>query len=214
MRDTTIASCTRDFKVICNMAANKSPVDDAKIRATADQIAEAIKANAPNIMDKTIKSADDPGATVFMAMALMAHPELQQHLGDTTSRYDTPRYYSCDENGYELGTGLLCDLILECGYTLNQYDTDQDEDEAAGVILTIGYRREYFQLICVIDFNESDPGEEELFDHRAEKMASTFRSSVIEALKDLHPKSDDFGIMEVTRWGTFNGLPLFEHVGE
>ena len=96
---------------------------------------------------------------------------------------------------------------------MNQYDTDQEENEAAGVILTISYRREYFQLICVIDFNESDPGEEELFDYRAEKMASTFRSSVIEVLKDLHPKSD-FGVMEVTRWGTFNGLPLFEHVGE
>lgn len=194
------------------MAANKPPVDDTKIRATADQIAEAITANASNIMDKTIKSANDPEATVFMVMALMAHPELQQHLGDTTSKYDTPQYYSRDENGCKLSTGPLCDLILECGYTLNQYDTDQEEDEAAGVILTISYRREYFQLICVIDFNESDP-EEELFDYRAEKMANTFRSSVIEALKDLHPKSD-FGIMEVTRWGTFNGLPLFEHVGE
>jgi hypothetical protein len=193
------------------MAANKPPVDDAKIRAIADQIAEAITANAPSIMDKTIKSADDPEATIFMVMALMAHPELQQHLGDATSRYDTPQYYSRDENGCELSTGLLCDLILECGYTLNQYDTDQEEDEAAGVILTISYRREYFQLICVIDFNESDPEEEELFDDRAEKMASTFRSSVVEALKNVHPKSD-FGVMEVTRWGTFNGLPLFEHV--
>lgn len=209
MQDTTT---TRNFKVICNMAANKPPVDDTKIRATADQIAEAITANASNIMDKTIKSANDPEATVFMVMALMAHPELQQHLGDTTSKYDTPQYYSRDENGCKLSTGPLCDLILECGYTLNQYDTDQEEDEAAGVILTISYRREYFQLICVIDFNESNP-EEELFDYRAEKMANTFRSSVIEALKDLHPKSD-FGIMEVTRWGTFNGLPLFEHVGE
>ena len=214
MQDTTTTSCMRNFEVICNMIAKKPPVDDAKIRATADQIAEAIKANAPNIMDKTIKSAGDPGATVFMAMALMAHSELQQHLGDTTSKYDTPQYYSRDENGYELSTGLLCDLILECGYTLNQYDTDQEEDEAAGVILTISYRREYFQLICVIDFNESDPGEEELFDDRAKKMANTFRSSVVEALKNIHPKSDDFGIMEVTRWGTFNGLPLFEHVGE
>ena len=214
MRDTTIASCTRDFEVICNTTANESPVDDAKILATADQIAEAITANASNIMDKTIKSADDPGATVFMAMALMAHPELQQHIGDTTSRYDTPRYYSRDENGYELGTGLLCDLILECGYTLNQYDTDQEENEAAGVILTISYRREYFQLICVIDFNESDPDEEDIFNHRAETMASTLRNSVVEALKDLNPKSDDFGIIEVTRWGTFNGLPLFEHLGE
>ena len=93
---------------------------------------------------------------------------------------------------------------------MNQYDTDQEEDEAAGVILTISYRREYFQLICVIDFNESDP-EEELFDDRAEKMANTLRSSVVEALKNVHPKSD-FGIMEVTRWGTFNGLLLFEHV--
>ena len=213
MQDTTTTSCTRDFKVICNMVANRPPVDGAKIRATADQIAKAITANASNIMDKTIKSDNDPEATVFMAMALMAHPELQQHLGDTTSRYDTPQYFSRDENGYELSTGLLCDLILECGYTLNQYDTDQEENEAAGVILTISYRREYFQLICVIDFNESDPGEEELFDDRAEKMASTFRSSVIEVLKDLHPKSD-FGVMEVTRWGTFNGLPLFEHVGE
>ncbi|MCR4753648.1 MAG: hypothetical protein K5837_04510 [Candidatus Saccharibacteria bacterium] len=211
MQDTTI---TRDFKVICNTVANRPPVDDAKILATADQIAEAITANASNIMDKTIKSADNHGATVFMAIALMAHPELQQYLGDTTSRYDTPRYYSRDENGYELGTGLLCDLILECGYTLNQYDTDQDEGEAAGVILTIGYRCEYFQLVCVIDFNESDPGEEELFDHRAEKMADTLHGSVVEALKNIHPKSDDFGIMEVTRWGTFNGLPLFEHIGE
>ena len=192
------------------MVANRPPVDGAKIRATADQIAKAITANASNIMDKTIKSANDPEATVFMAMALMAHPELQQHLGDTTSRYDTPQYFSRDENGYELSTGLLCDLILECGYTLNQYE----ENEAAGVILTISYRREYFQLICVIDFNESDPGEEELFDDRAKKMANTFRSSVVEALKNIHPKSDDFGIMEVTRWGTFNGLPLFEHVGE
>ena len=193
MQDTT-TSCTRDFKVICNMAANKSPVDDAKIRATADQIAEAIKANAPNIMDKTIKSADDPGATVFMVMALMAHPELQQHLGDTKSKYDTPQYYSRDENGYELSTDLLCDLILECGYTLNQYDTDQEENEAAGVILTISYRREYFQLICVIDFNESDPNEEDIFDDRAEKMASTLCYSVIEALENIRPKSGDFGI--------------------
>ncbi len=211
MRDTTIR---RNFKVICNMAADRPPVDDAKIRATADQIADAIAENAPRIMDKTIKSAGDPEATVFMVMVLMAHPKLQQHLGDTTSRYDTPQYYSRDENGYELGTSLLCDLILECGHTLCQYDTDQEEDEAAGVILTIGYRREYFQLICVIDFNESNPREEALFDYRAEKMASTLHGSVVEALKDIHPKSDDFGIMEVTRWGTFNGLPLFEHIGE
>ena len=102
MQDTTTTSCTRDFKVICNMVANRPPVDGAKIRATADQIAKAITANASNIMDKTIKSANDPEATVFMAMALMAHPELQQHLGDTTSRYDTPQYFSRDENGYEL----------------------------------------------------------------------------------------------------------------
>ena len=38
MQDTTTTSCTRDFKVICNMVANRPPVDGAKIRATADGI--------------------------------------------------------------------------------------------------------------------------------------------------------------------------------
>ena len=104
MQDTTTTSCTRDFKVICNTAANKPPVDDAKIRATADQIAEAIMANASNIMDKTIKSANDPEATVFMAMALMAHCKQVRHAMVLQSRRRWPQTFNWPS--LRLNTGM------------------------------------------------------------------------------------------------------------
>lgn len=180
-------------------------IDYGQIRATIEAIVESIKDNAQEkIMDATIRAAGNDAAAISMAMAIVPQPDILSII-DPNSKYAKPVYFFRSEHGAELDDNPKLHLTFEMGYLLEQYEIGRDEEYAPGVIFDICDKyHNYFTILCVIDYDNGDIDEVE-FSDRAEDMLLTLRKSINNALSDISNEN-----LEVTHWGTFDGLPLVE----
>ena len=180
-------------------------IDYDQIQATIKAIAKSIEDNAQEkIMGATIHAAGNDDAAISMAMAIISAPDILSIIGPD-DKYTKPVYYFRSEHGAELDDDSKLHLTLEMGYLLKQYEIGRDEKYAPGVIFDISDKYlTYFTILCVIDYDNGDIDEVE-FSDRAEDMLLTLRKSINNALSDISNEN-----LEVTHWGTFDGLPLVE----
>lgn len=192
-------------------------IDYDQVRAIIEAIAESIEDNAQDkIMDATIRAAGNDAATISMAMAIVPQPDIKPII-DPSSKYAKPVYFFRSEHGAELNNDPIQDLILEMGYLLRQYDThypleqgemEENEKDASGVIFDIGNQyRSYFTILCVIDYDDDEDADEKEFSERAKNMLLALKKSISNTLASIPNES-----LEISYWGTFDGLPIVECV--
>ena len=192
-------------------------IDYDQVRATIKAIAESIEDNAQEkIMDATIRAAGNDAAAISMAMAIVPQSDILSIIGPN-SKYAKPVYFFRSEHGAELNDNPKQDLILEMGYLLGQYNThyllgrgemEENEKDASGVIFDIGNQyRSYFTILCVIDYDDDEDADEEEFSNRAKNMLLALKKSISNTLTSIPDES-----LEVSYWGTFDGLPIVECV--
>lgn len=186
-------------------AYKRMTIDYDQIRATIKAIAKSIEDNVQEkIMDATIYAAGNDDAAISMAMAIIPAPDALSIIGPD-DKYTKPVYYFRSEHGTELDDDAKLHLTFEMGYLLKQYEIGRDERYAPGVIFDICDKYlTYFTILCVIDYDNGDIDEVE-FSDRAEDILLTLRKSINNALSDISNEN-----LEVTHWGTFDGLPLVE----
>ena len=181
-------------------------IDYDQVRATIGGIAESIDNAHEGIMDATIRAADNDDAVISMAMVIMPESDIISII-DPNSKYADPVYFFRGDHGTALGNIPRCHLTLEMGYLLRQYEASEDAEYAPGVVFGIGDEdRDYFTILCVIDYDDGDVDEAE-FGNRAENMLLAFENSVNDAINSVPDES-----LMATRWGTFDGIPLVECV--
>ena len=181
-------------------------IDYDQTRAIIEEVAKSIDDNALAIMDVTIRAADNDDATISMAMAMMPESDIMS-IVEPGSKYAKPVYFFRGENGAELDGDSQHHLTLGMGYLLRQYETGKDAEYAPGVIFGIGDGdRDYFTILCVIDYDDGDVDEAE-FGNRAESMLLVFQNSINDTINGVPDES-----LVATSWGTFDGIPLVECV--